>query len=191
MGTQMGTNFYTYAFQVLVGDVCTATYTNRDGNEDGKGDGSLDSQDIRRSGVLVRDKDSQDCHAKCSDSNKVKYIITGNPEVTIPESFDKSSLSWIDLSGLDTATELVNINAERTHDSSWLLKKDLDSCDDTNGDAIPDPAGLAYTDYKSTGRGRFNLDKSIFAKMPGNKWALHDFRAHFRGNTVETPMDDG
>jgi len=110
--------------------------------------------------------------------------------VTIPASFDKSSLSWLDLSTL-TQAELVNLNSPSSPDSNWLLQKDLDSCIDQNGVDIPDPAGLANTDYSSLGRGKYNLDKPIFAKMPGdNKWALHDLRTCFKGNTLDDPMID-
>ena len=76
----------------------------------------------------------------------------------------------------------------RTHDSSWLLQKSLDTCKDQNGDEFPDPAGLSANDYSSVGRGKYNLDKPIFAKLPGNKWALHDFRTIFRRNTLDDPL---
>jgi hypothetical protein len=102
-----------------------------------------------------------------------------------------TTLSWIDISTLDTNTEIVNINADRTPDASWLLQKDLDTCQDKNGDEFPDPAGLAYTDYLSYGRGKYNLDKPIFAKLPGDKWALHDFRTQFKANTADNPLEDG
>ena len=110
----------------------------------------------------------------------------------MPEAFDTAELSWIDLSNLNTSTEIVNINADRTHDSNWILKQEMSSCDDENGDVIPDPAGLSNIDFSSTGRGKFNLDKPIFAKLPGtNKWALHDIRTIFKSNTKEDPLLDG
>ena len=40
-------------------------------------------------------------------------IQGGNPEVMIPDAFDKTVLSWIDLSALDANTEIININTER------------------------------------------------------------------------------
>ena len=80
-------------------------------------------------------------------------MIGGNPEVQIPASYGKSSLSYVDLSALSVPAELVNVNVERTQDASWVLKKDLD-CTDVNGDEIPDPAGLANTDLMSDGRGK-------------------------------------
>ena len=101
-------------------------------------------------------------------------------------------MSWVDLSTLDTSTEIVNVNSDRTLDASWLLQKDLDTCLDANGHEFPDPAGLAYTDLLSYGRGKYNLDKPIFAKLPGvSKWALHDFRTQFKANTRENPLEDG
>ena len=127
---------------------------------------------------------------RCASSN-AKYIQGGNPEVIIPDGFDVTTLSWVDLSTLDTSTEIININADRTNDASWLLQKDLDTCQDNNGDEFPDPAGLAYTDYVSYGRGKYNLDKPIFAKLPNNKWALHDFRTQFKANTLDNPLEDG
>ena len=128
--------------------------------------------------------------SRCGSSD-AKFIRGGNPEVIIPEGFDTTTLSWVDLSTL-TSTEIVNINSERTHDASWLLQKDLDTCLDANGDEFPEPAGLAYTDLFSYGRGKYNLDKPIFAKLPGvSKWALHDFRTQFKANTPENPLEDG
>ena len=50
---------------------------------------------------------------RCGDATKVKLIQGGNPEVMIPDAFNKSALSWIDLSALDTNTEVININTER------------------------------------------------------------------------------
>jgi hypothetical protein len=86
----------------------------------------------------------------------------------------------------------TSFQPHRTHDSSWLLQKDLSTCTDQNGNGFPDPARLAYTDYFSFGHGKYNLDKPIFAKLPGdNKWALHDFRTQFKGNTQENPLEDG
>lgn len=126
-----------------------------------------------------------------------------------------SSLSWFDLSSLNSS-EILNINAERwavinsnwrgnvittiylifmpsflcrTHDSSWLLMKDLDSCVDQNGNTFPEPARLANTDYFSYGYGKYNLPKPIFALLPDGTWALHDFRTQFANNTPEDPME--
>jgi hypothetical protein len=174
--------------QILVNDVCTSDYTNRGGNADGKGDGATEDE---WSGTHFRYANKNACDAKCGDPNKAKWITGGNPEVIIPDGFDTTSLSYIDISSLSTDTEIVNINAERTHDSSWLLKKDLDTCQDANGAEFPDPAGLAYTDLSSTGRGKYNLDKPIFAKLPGPKWALHDFRTEFVENSLASPLEDG
>ena len=151
----------------------------------------MQNENIKVGNVHVRLYDKNQCDAKCGSSN-AKYIQGGNPEVLIPDGFDKTTLSWLDLSTLNTDAEIVNINAERTHDASWLLQKDLDTCQDENGDEFPDPAGLAYTDYSSYGRGKYNLDKPIFAKLPGtNKWALHDFRTQFKANTPDNPLEDG
>eukprot|EP00804_Cyclotella_cryptica_P019739 CCRYP_009662-RC/>CCRYP_009662-RC protein AED:0.09 eAED:0.09 QI:0/0.95/0.95/1/0.95/0.95/22/166/2740 len=188
-GDKFGDATYTDArFQVLVGDLCTSSYTNAGGVYDGKGDGSTSA---RVGLTLVRIYDKNACDAKCADVTKVKVIEGGNPEVMIPDAFNKTSLSWIDLSTLDTNSEIININTERTHGSSWLLQKDLSTCTDQNGVEFPNPARLAYTDYFSFGHGKYNLDKPIFAKLPGNKWSLHDFRTQFKGNTLENPLDDG
>lgn len=40
LGMQIGNETYHYQFQVLVGDVCTSSYTDRGGTDDFKGDGS-------------------------------------------------------------------------------------------------------------------------------------------------------
>lgn len=153
IGQRIGLHNYTHALQVLVGDLCTSSYTNRGGVADGKGDGSRDTENRRRSGQLVRQYDRNQCEGKCN-GNKVKYVLQGNPEVRVPGGYDASSLSWVDLSSLAVPAELANLNAERTHDSSWVLRTDLDGCDDENGVAIPDPAGLATNDLMSTGRGK-------------------------------------
>ena len=111
----------------------------------------------------------------------------------IPQNFDLTPISWLDLSGL-AASELININTEKTYDSDWVLKIDLEGpCQDENGNDLPDPAGLSYSDLSSTGRGRYNIDPPIFAKMPGinNRWALHDFRTDFKRNTISAPSPDG
>lgn len=65
------------------------------------------------------------------------------------------------------------------------------SCVDENGSEIPNPAGLSYNDLRSFGRGRFNTDKPVFAKLPSNKWAIHDMRTVFQANTMESPLPDG
>ena len=85
----------------------------------------------------------------------------------------------LDLPQFDTSTQ----------ESSWLLTKKLDSCTDQNGDIFPDPARLANTDYFSYGHGKYNLDKPIFAKLPGGMWALHDFRTQFKSNTPNDLME--
>ena len=101
-----------------------------------------------------------------------------------------------------TPSQLVNLNPEKFHDSSWRITTNLDdsyssdpstpTCTDANGDTIPDAAGSSYLDYFSDGRGKYNLDAPIFAKMPGdNKWALHDYRTKFQGNTLQNPLADG
>ena len=51
--------------------------------------------------------------SRCGDASKVKLIQGGNPEVMIPDAFNKSALSWIDLSTLDSSSEIININTER------------------------------------------------------------------------------
>ncbi|KAL3805312.1 hypothetical protein HJC23_009019 [Cyclotella cryptica] len=177
-------------FQLLVGDLCTSSYTNRGGVADGKGDGATSKENIKVGATLARIYDKNVCDAKCGNPSKVKLIQGGNPEVIVPDGFDLSTLSWIDLSSFDSS-EIVNVNMERTLDSSWLLQKNLDACKDQNGDKFPNPARLAYTDYFSYGHGKYNLDKPIFAKIPGEKWALHDFRTLFKGNTADDPLEDG
>ena len=57
--------------------------------------------------------DTDTYFGRCADTTKVKLIQGGNPEVMIPDAFDKTALSWIDLSALDTNTEIININSER------------------------------------------------------------------------------
>lgn len=122
-------------------------------------------------------------------ASNVKYILTGNPEVKVPDSYE-TTLSWIDLTTL-SSSQLILINLERTHNSTWLVAKDLHTCTDENGNEIPNPAGLAYTDYSSLGRGKYNLDPSVFAKFPNDKWALHDPRTVFTENTIKEPLADG
>ena len=36
-----------------------------------------------------------------------------------------------------------------------------------------------------------NIDKPIFAKLPGDLWALHDFRTVLFENTLDNPLMDG
>ena len=118
-------------------------------------------------------------------------ISFSTQEIKLPDNYDMTTLSWLDMSSL-SSPELVNINADRTHDSVWLHTTAIDTCDDENGDAIPDPAGLANIDYFSTGRGKYSLDPTVFAQLPGtNKWAIHDPRALFSENTLENPLMDG
>ncbi len=149
--------------------------------------------------TLARKYDSAQCNSKCSSEAYVRYVKGGNPIINIPSGFDMTTISYLDLTKLSNpTTQLVNLNPEKFHDSSWRMTTNLDSsfvsdppsCTDENGDIIPDAAGLAYNDYFSTGRGRYNLDAPIFAKMPGNKWALHDYRSKFQANTLENPLAD-
>ena len=62
-----------------MGDLCTSSFTDRGGIDDGKGDGSPSSEVRKVNGSLVRSYDSSQCNAKCGDESKVKRIITGNP----------------------------------------------------------------------------------------------------------------
>jgi hypothetical protein len=147
----------------------------------------------------VRSYDSAQCNLKCKNADFVRYVKGGNPEVNIPSGFDKTTISYLDLTKLpNPASQLVNLNADLFHDSSWRITANLEtsfvsdppSCKDENGATIPDAAGLSYNDYFSTGRGKYNLDAPIFAKMPNNKWALHDYRSKFQANTLENPLAD-
>ena len=158
VGTQLGPETYYHLFQVLVGDLCTPSITNRGGVADGLGDGSVDSDGIRPAGQgdLAREYDVKECEKKCTDSTLVKYITIGNPPVELPSDYSSLNIDWVDLSSLSISTgEIVNINSDSTHDSSWLLKTDLPTCnactDDTcsAGVEIPDPAGLAWNDLES------------------------------------------
>jgi len=79
VGLQIGENTYNYQFQILVGDLCTSSFTNRGGTDDSKGDGSPSSEVKKVSGSLVREYDRTQCNAKCGDNSKVKTILTGNP----------------------------------------------------------------------------------------------------------------
>ena len=200
IGKRLGDMEYDWSFQVYVdfrdgsgkSDLCTSSFTNRGGVADDKGDGAYDAENKKIAGEQVRTYDSRACAEKCSDKDRVRYITIGNPVVNIPVGYDTSSLSWLDLSS-EPADVLTNINVPITHDSDWVLNKNLDTCIDENGDAIPDLAGMSNTDYRSFGRGKYNLDKSVFIKMPGNdnKWALHDPRTIFHKNTMDDPMMDG
>ena len=158
VGTQLGPETYYHLFQVLVGDLCTPSITNRGGVADGLGDGSVDSDGIRPAGQgdLAREYDVKECEKKCTDSTLVKYITIGNPPVELPSDYSSLNIDWVDLSSLSISTgEIVNINSDSTHDSSWLLKTDLPTCnactDNTcsAGVEIPDPAGLAWNDLES------------------------------------------
>ena len=150
----MGTTTLSQSLQILLtADRCTSSFTNRGGINDNLGDGSWDQENRRVSGTLVRVYDKDQCNARCGAADKRKFVTIGNPEVKIPEGYSGlTTLSWFDLSEL--TSDLENINVDRTGDSSWLLKRALDSCMDANGNDIPDPAGLAYTDLMSTGRGK-------------------------------------
>jgi hypothetical protein len=50
--------------------------------------------------------------SRCGDASKVKLIQGGNPEVSIPDGFDTTTLSWVDLTALKSS-DIVNINTER------------------------------------------------------------------------------
>jgi hypothetical protein len=190
VGTKIGEYEYNHQFQVLVGDICKSSYTNRGGVDDGYGDGAPDEELITVNGRPFRFYDRERCMTKCNDASKVKLIIGGNPPIEIPDAFDKSKISWIDATNFP-ASDIVNINKNQTHDSVWLLKKDLDSCVDENGNEILDPAEMANTDYSSKGRGKYNLDPSVFVKLAVGKWAIQDLRSVFSANTLEKPMKDG
>jgi len=190
VGTKIGDVEYNHQFQVLVGDICESSYTSRGGDDDGDGDGAPDDELIKVNGRPFRFYDREQCMTKCNDASKVKLINGGNPSIEIPDAFDKSKISWIDVSNVP-ASDMVNINTEQTHDSVWLLKKDLDSCIDENGNEILDPAEMANTDYSSKGRGKYNLDPPVFVKLASGKWAIQDLRSIFRDNTSENPLKDG
>eukprot|EP00985_Skeletonema_marinoi_P027553 scaffold22855_cov73-Skeletonema_marinoi.AAC.1 len=70
-----------YAFQILVGAECSSSYTNR-GGEDLKGDGAIDTQQIKGSGSnqLARSYDSAQCNSKCGSFDFARYVKGGNPE---------------------------------------------------------------------------------------------------------------
>ena len=195
VGVRIGEYEYPeYSLQLLVdSSPCTSSYTNRGGVDDGKDDGSIDEEQIKVNGKLVSVFDSDICTQKCAGSRPIQ---DGNPEVKLPSDWDLASINWVDLSDLDSS-EIVNLNQERTHDASYMITVPLDpSCVDMNGNLLPDPARLAYTDYMSTGKGRFNLDRPVFARLPSTtpgevKWALHDVRTQLRANTLESPAMDG
>ena len=220
MGTKLGNNNYDWTFQLYINgnDRCYSSYTDRDDIQDYKGDGSYETENRRQGAELIRVYDSNECNKKCTDKDKVKYILSGNPVVSIPEGYVDilGTLSWLDLSDLTVGTydsgenettqaemaDLMNLTPNITHDSNWILTKDLDTCTDENGNDLPDPAGLSNTDYRSTGRGKYNMDKPVFIKMPpqinvddgsviSSRWAIHDLRTQFIENTVENPKEDG
>ena len=155
----MGSSTYSHFFQVLVGDLCTSSYTNRDGVDDGLGDGSVEEDKIKVGGRFVRTYDSDACKAKCGDSTKVKYITINNPPVDIPDGYDSSDLIKLDISSLSTTSDppdIIKLDEVRTHDSDWLLKVDISGEAGLNVTcaSLPDPAGLSYTDLDSFGRGK-------------------------------------
>lgn len=188
VGTRIGGVEYDHQFQVLVGDVCESSYTNRGGDDDGEGDGARDDEQIKSDGKLFRFYDREQCMSKCNDASMVKLIMGGNPPIDIPDAFDKSKISWI---GSLPESHIVNINTEQTYDSVWLLTKDLDSCLDENGNEILDPAGMANTDYSSTGRGKYNPDPPVFVELESGKWAIQDLRTILRDNSLENPLMTG
>lgn len=188
VGTRIGGVEYDHQFQVLVGDVCESSYTNRGGDDDGEGDGARDDEQIKSDGKLFRFYDREQCMSKCNDASMVKLIMGGNPPIDIPDAFDKSKISWI---GSLPESHIVNINTEQTYDSVWLLTKDLDSCPDENGNEILDPAGMANTDYSSTGRGKYNPDPPVFVELESGKWAIQDLRTILRDNSLENPLMTG
>jgi len=163
-GLDLGSFQYNHFFQVLVGDECTPSYTNRGNVADGLGDGWLDEENKRVNGILARQYDSDQCNAKCkyiydkNDPNpnhsivqKVKFITIGNPPVEFPTDYDKSNLITLDMSGLNPGTDIVNLDASKTHDSNWLLLTDVSTQTENTATcaSLPDPAGLAYTDLES------------------------------------------
>lgn len=194
VGVRIGDHDYPeYSLQLLVDSPCTSSYRDRGGVDDGKGDGSIDEEQIKVNGKLVSVFDSDICTQKCAGSRPIQ---NGNPEVKLPSDWDLASINWVDLSDLNSS-EVVNLNQLRTHDASYMITVSLDpNCVDMNGNLLPDPARLAYTDYMSTGKGRYNLDMPVFARLPSTtpgeaKWALHDVRTQLRTNTLESPAMDG
>jgi len=154
VGNQVGSSTYSHLFQVLVGDLCTPSYTDRGGVEDNLGDGAVEEDNIKVGGKFVRTYDSDACNAKCDDADLVKYITIGNPPVEIPAGYDSSDLIKLDISTLRTTSDppdIIKLDEVRTHGSDWLLTVDI------SGEAgltatcasLPDPAGLSYTDLNS------------------------------------------
>jgi len=152
-GTKLGepqsgiNNTYSMLFQVLVGDICTPSITDV-GGEDGLGDGTTVT--------AVKDNASNACNAKCNDKALVKYITIGNPPVDLPDGYDKTDLTTLDINSNVPNVDIVNINTIRTLDSNWLLKEDISSVAGLNStcSSLPDPAQLAFSDLSSKGRGQ-------------------------------------
>jgi len=152
-GTKLGepqsgiNNTYSMLLQVLVGDICTPSITDV-GGEDGLGDGTTVT--------AVKDNASNACNAKCNDKALVKYITIGNPPVDLPDGYDKTDLTTLDINSNVPNVDIVNINTIRTLDSNWLLKEDISSVAGLNStcSSLPDPAQLAFSDLSSKGRGQ-------------------------------------
>jgi len=199
VGKKIGNNNYIWSFQLYVNgqERCTSSFTDRGGEQDFKGDGTFESEKRKVNGRPLIYYDSDECNAKCANQKFVKYITLGNPEVNLPDEIDLTpqgfNISYIDMSTepLDTFTVL---NANITNTSSYILNKPYNNgaCpSDENGYDIPDPAQMSNTDYFSYGRGKYNMDKPTFVKMPNGKWAIHDLRTAFYDNTVDDPRMDG
>lgn len=74
VGDLIGNESFDYQFQLVVGELCTSSYTDRDGVADGKGDGATDEENIRVGGTLFRIFDMSSCNARTSGSCKVSIF---------------------------------------------------------------------------------------------------------------------
>jgi len=128
------------------------------------------------------------------------YVVGGNPTVNLDASLaDLENVYQLDLGGLNTTSELVVINDEKTMGSDLLLTVDIT---DPKCETFPDPTDNDFrgpddhvpyaTDYFSEFEAsKFTPDAPVFALLPDGTYAIHDYRLDFDENTIESPMMDG
>jgi hypothetical protein len=122
-------------------------------------------------------------------NGKCKHIVGGNPSVNLdPRFVDMDSLFLLDMSSLDTTTEIVEIEKnsseaalQQTPYALYLLKKPGGMLGDEHCNIFPDPA---LNDVS-------NPDQPVFGKLPNGKYVIHDYYQKTNDNTLNNPIMDG
>ena len=124
-------------------------------------------------------------------NNRCKNIKGGNPEVIIDPTYLSTLSTWsnienrmLDFSTFDS-TKLIEIDVDRTKGSRLLL---IQSVTDNKCSTLPNPIDNSYLSIPPS---RETPDPPVYAKLPGGKYAIHDYRYQAFENTVENPKLDG